>query len=137
MSRLLQNLALHLGVFLPVAVLGCMGVSHLTGTPPSPDWDAGWNPLLWLAFTAPWLLPTLALAPVLYLLVRALIRWQPRWNARPLAVLSAPVLFASTWLGLWGRDNFTLDLVLPVVVGAVAYGLVLRLPPRAGEPSED
>ena len=136
MNRLLQNLALYLGVFLPVAVLTGMVVSHVTGTPPSPDWDAGWNPLLWLVFTAPWLLPTIALVPVLYLSVRALIRWQPRWNARLLAVLVSPALFASTWLGLWGADNFTFDLVAPVIVAAVVFGLVLRLPPGAEEPSE-
>lgn len=128
-----KNLGLFLIVFLPVAALASMVMANLPGgrVPSSPQWDIGWNPVLWFIMTAPWLLPTVVVVPVLHMLGLFLVGRRPHWNLRLAVAIASPALFSAAVLGLWGPDNFRVDLVLPVVVSAVVYGLVFRIPLRA------
>jgi len=128
--RLLKNVGLFLIVFLPAAALASMLMAGLLRgrLPTSPQWDAGWNPVLWLIMTAPWLLPTVAVVPVLHLLGWVLARRRPHWSGKLTVALASPTLFSAAALGLWGPENFRVDLVAPVVAAGVVYGLVFRLP---------
>ena len=125
-----KNLGLFLIVFLPAAALASMVMSGLLGNrvPSSPEWDIGWNPVLWLIMTAPWLLPTVVVVPLLHLLGLSLGGRRPNWNPRLAIALASPILFSAAVFAVWGTDNFRVDFVLPVVVSAVVYGLVFRVP---------
>jgi len=127
---LVKNLGLFLVAFLPAAAVASMLMEGLLGdrAPASPQWHAGWNPVLWLIMTAPWLLPTAVVVPALHLLGWVLVRRRPHWNGRLTVALASPVLFAVAILGLWGPGNFRVGFVLPVAVSAVVYGLVFRIP---------
>jgi len=127
---LVKNLGLFLIVFLPAAAVASMLMAGLLGdrVPASPQWDAGWNPVLWFIMTAPWLLSTIVVVPALHLLGWVLVRRRPHWNGRLAVALASPALFSAAVLGLWGPGNFRVDFVLPVVVSAVVYGLVFRIP---------
>ena len=128
--RLVKNLSLFLIVFLPAAAVASMLMAGLLGdrVPASPQWHVGWNPVLWLIMTAPWLLPTVVVIPALHLLGWVLVRRRPHWNGRLIIAFASPLLFSAAILGLWGPGNFRVEFVLPVVVSAVVYGLVFRIP---------
>jgi hypothetical protein len=126
----LKNLGLFLVVFLPCVALVSMVLAAVLGdrVPSSPQWQAGWNPLLWLIMTAPWLLPTAFVVPLLHMLARTLRRRLPSMQARLTFVAASTLLFLLAVLALWGVANLTVSFALPVVVSAAAYGFVFRIP---------
>ncbi len=127
---LLKNLGLFFIVFLPAVALASMLLAGLPGARAavSPEWRIGWNPVPWLIMTAPWLLPTILLVPALHLLGKWLVRKRSRGNARLVIALASSVLFPAAALALWGPSNLRVDFVLPIVISALGYGLVFRLP---------
>jgi hypothetical protein len=130
------NLVLFPLVFLPAIALVGMVWEGIAGAP-SPTWRVGWNPLLWLLWTAPWHLPLIGLVPVLHLLARVLAR--PRAARRPvrlLLVIASPVLATLGLLAVYGRGNVRLDVLLPVALAGLAYGAVLRIPAAPAPPGD-
>ena len=127
----LRNLALFFLGFLPLVAILSMVLSYLMADriPSSAEWDLGWNPVLWFIVTAPWLLPTVLLVPVLHFLGKAAVRRFARPFARVILMMSSVILFMAALLILWGWENFQWDFVLPVVTAAWLYGALLRLPP--------
>lgn len=127
---LVKNMALFFLVFLPTVALASMTLAGFLGDhfQSSPQWNAGWNPLLWLIITAPWLLPTVIVVPLLHFLAKGLMRRSPRVVVRRVLLVASPALFIAAVLALWGPGNFRLDFVLPVAVSGVFYGVLQRLP---------
>jgi len=130
---LLINLGLFLVVFLPAAALASMVLAGVLGdrVATSPDWDVGWNPILWLVMTMPWLLPTVAVVPVLHFLGKGIAGRRSRSAARRALPVLSPVLYVLAVLVLWGPGNFRLEFVLPVALAGVLYGAVQRIDGRS------
>ena len=126
---LLKNLGLSLLVFLPLVAVVSMVVAGVLGdrAPTAPEWRVGWNPILWLIMTAPWLLPTVLVVPLLHFLGRGLGKRFSVGLVRGLVVAASPILFLLAVLALWGPGNFDVGFVLPVFVSALVYGSVLRI----------
>ncbi|MBC8450786.1 MAG: hypothetical protein ISS31_09160 [Kiritimatiellae bacterium] len=126
---LLKNLGLFLIVFLPVAAIVSMVMAGVLGDglPPESAWHIGWNPVLWFIMTAPWLLPTALVVPILQLLGSVLGKRLPLGKVRLAMLAASPALFFLAVLALWGPGNLDVDFILPVLVSSVVYGLVLRV----------
>lgn len=127
---LLVNVVLFFLGFLPAVALVSMFLAGIFGERmgASPDWEIGWNPILWLIMTAPWLLPAVFLVPVLHLLGKHAAKRLSRQSARQIVVVASPTLFVLTTLGLWGLENFQWGFMTPVAVAGLLYGAVLRIP---------
>ena len=125
-----RNIGLFFVLFLPAVALVSMVLTGVLGesVQTSPDWDIGWNPILWLIMTAPWLLPTILAVPLLHLLGKGVAKGFSRPLARRILLGASPVLFMVCVLIEWGPDNFTLEFVLPVAVSGLLYGGLLRIP---------
>ncbi len=126
----LKNLGLFLVVFLPLVALVSMVMEGVLGdrVATSPEWRVGWNPIMWLIMTAPWLIPTVLVVPALHFLGRGLRKRIPQGRVRGIMVIASPVLLSVAVLVLWGPHNFQLDFALPVVLSGLVYGAVFRIP---------
>lgn len=135
---LLKNLGLFLLVFLPLVALVSMVLAGVMGDPAdvADEWYVGWSPILWFIMTAPWLLPTVLVVPILHFLGRALAKRTSPRSARSVVLVASPVLFLLAVLGLWGPHNLEIDFVFPVLAAAFVYGAVLRIakPTGHGDP---
>jgi len=131
---LLRNFVLYLLVFLPVAALAGMLMQNLgLSAEVSPEWEIGWNPILWMIVTVPWLLPTILAVPILHYLSRWLTRRFPKGRARIAVMIASAILFTLALLVLWGPGNFSPDFILPALVSALIYGAVFRMPDPPSE----
>ena len=130
---LIANLGLFVAVFLPVVALVAMGLEGLLG-PASPEWRVGWNPLLWLLWTAPWHVWLILLVPLLHWVGRAMAAARGRHTARATLLTAAPLLFAVAMRGFYGPGNGGMDVLLPVLIAGLAFGAVARIPgaPKVG-----
>jgi len=126
----LKNLLLFFLVFLPAVALLCMVLEFVladrAGT--SSEWRVGWNPLMWLILTVPWLLPTVLLVPILHFLARLMGRRHSVSGARAFLIVASPILFVVAVLGLWGVQNLEPGFLGPVAVAGLVYGSVIRVP---------
>jgi hypothetical protein len=101
----------------------------------APEWKVGWNPLMWLVFTLPWLLPTVLLVPILHLLARLMVRRHSGSGARAFLIVASPILFVVAVLALWGFHNLEPGFLGPVAVAGLVYGAVFRVPGGVGQES--
>ena len=126
----LRNLGLFFVVFLSLVALVSMVMEGVLGdrVATSPEWRVGWNPIMWLIVTSPWLIPTVLVVPVLHFLARGLRKRMPLGNVRRIMLVASPVLFLVAVLALWGPSNLQLDFALPVVLSGLAYGALFRIP---------
>ena len=127
---LVKNMALFFLGFLPAVAVASMTLAGVFGDhiESSPQWKVGWNPFVWLIMTAPWLLPTAVVVPLLHFLGKGVLRRFSRVVARRVLLGASPALFMVAVLALWGPGNFRLDFVLPVAVSGVLYGALQRIP---------
>jgi uncharacterized membrane protein len=139
----LKNITLFFFGFLPLAAVVNMVLAGVLGdrVHTSPDWKIGWNPILWFIMTAPWLVPTVVIVPVLYFLAREISRRHSRTTARRALLGASPALFLLAVLLLYGPDNFQWDLILPVGLAGLLFGAMQRIPdypcaPRPPSPPE-
>lgn len=126
---LLRNVGLFFVVFLPAAAIAGMLVEAWL-VEPAPGWEVGWNPVLALVLTAPWLAPAVLVVPLLHWLAAALAARFSRRTARAALLGASPALFLATVGVLWGPQNFRLELGLPVAAAGLAFGGVLRIATR-------
>ena len=126
----LRNRGLFFVVFLPLVALVSMVMEGVLGdlVAKAPEWHVGWNPIMWFIVTAPWLIPTVVVVPVLHFLGRGLRKRISPGRVRGIMVIASPVLLSVAVLVLWGPHNFQLDFGLPVVLSGLVYGAVLRIP---------
>ena len=126
----LKNLLLFFLVFLTVVALSCMVLEFVLGdrAGTSPEWKVGWNPLMWLILTLPWLLPTVLLVPVLHILAKVMARRHSPSGARAFLIVATPILFVVAVLGLWGFQNLEPGFLGPVAVAGLVYGTVFQVP---------
>jgi hypothetical protein len=127
----LKNLGLFFVVFLPVIAITGMIAEGIAG-PASPTWRVGWNPLLWLVWTAPWHAPVVVAVPLLHILGRRLARRGSRSAARRTLLVASPLTCAVVMLGVYGPDNAGAGTLLPILLAGLAYGAVLRIPEVKG-----
>lgn len=134
----LRNLGMYFWMFLPAATLAGMAYRAVFNQPAvAPEWDPGWNPILWLIMSVPWLLPTVLAVPVLHVTANHLVRGPWKRTVRGLLMAAAPLLFLLILLGLWGSSYLELHLLLPMLLGAWAYGALFRIPQEPAESSEN
>jgi hypothetical protein len=120
-------------VFLPATTVANMTLGVLfPQEAAAPEWKLGWNPVLWLVMTAPWVTVAVVAVPVLHFVGAIAARRTSSRNARTVVVAVAPVLFLAVLVGLWGASYLTVELGAPVCFGAVVYGIVFRMPHVAG-----
>ena len=126
----LKNIALFFVVFLPTVAIASMVLTEALGdrVHTSPDWEIGWNPLLWFIMTAPWLIPTVVSVPLLYFLAKGIARRSSRSVARRVLLGASPALFLGTILVIYGPNNFSWDFILPVGVSSLLFGALQRIP---------
>jgi len=88
----LKNIALFFFGFLPAVAIANMALNAVLGdrVPTSPDWEIGWNPILWFIMTAPWLVPTVVIVPLLYILAKVIVRRFSRPVARGVLLGASP-----------------------------------------------
>jgi len=133
-----RDLGMYFWLFLPATTLAGMAYRAVFNQPAvAPEWDIGWNPILWLIMSIPWLLPTVIGVPVLHLSSCQLGLRVSRRTVRVLLAFATPLLFVLIMLGLWGGSYLEAHLLLPLVVGAGFYGGLLGIPREpAGEIQE-
>jgi hypothetical protein len=91
--------------------------------------------------TAPWLVPTVVIVPLLYILAKVIVRRFSRPVARGFLLGASPALILLAVLILYGPDNFSWDFILPVAVAGLLYGAMQWIPdypsaPRQPSPPE-
>jgi hypothetical protein len=127
---LLRNIVLFFIGFLPAVAVVSMVVAAVfrDGAESSSDLSVGWNPLLALIVTAPWLIPTVLVVPLLHILGSCAANRFSLPKARGVLLGASPAAFTVAVLILWGPQNFRLEFVLPVVISGVLYGALQKIP---------
>ena len=128
----LRNLILFFVGFLPLVAIVSMVLAAVLGdrvVSPA-GWSIGWNPVLWFIVTAPWLLPTVVIVPVLHFLGKGAASRFSRPVVRAFLLGASPTLFMLAVLVLWGPENFRWEFVLPVATSGVLYGALQQVPER-------
>ncbi|MBT3979981.1 MAG: hypothetical protein HOE90_01435 [Bacteriovoracaceae bacterium] len=125
MLKLITNILLFpVTIFPVVALVGFIqeGVfGDLSSTEP------GFNPILWLIYTAPWVSPAVILSPIIHIVVQSISKRSFLTVARLSAVILSPLLFSLAMLVLWGVRNFTVDSIFPIVIAGFVYGGIFRI----------
>ena len=88
----LKNLAWFFVGFLPAVTLASMVWVAILGDryQTSPDWDLGWDPIMWFIVTTPWLVPLVVVVPLLYFVARGVGRSHSRSAARGVLLAATP-----------------------------------------------
>lgn len=130
---LLRNIGLFFIGFLPAVAIVSMVVTAVVGDDAgsSSDLSAGWNPILALIITAPWLIPTVLVVPILHVLGWCAANRFSLPMARGILLAVSPALFMVAVLVLWGPQNSRLEFILPVVISGAFYGALQRIPVEA------
>lgn len=129
----LKNIGLFVLVFFPTIALASMGLQAIVGWERvAPEWRVGWNPIIWIILTAPWHVPTILIVPILHVLTwRTRRRWSVR-EVRRILLVASPILALAVPLLLYGGTCFQLETWLPVVLGGLLYGALMRIPAGRG-----
>jgi len=134
----LKNIALFFFGFLPTVAIVSMVLIEALGdrVHTSPDWEIGWNPILWFIMTAPWLVPIVVIVPLLYFLAKIVTRRSSRSVARCVLLGATPALFLVAILIINGPDNFSWEFALPVGVSGLLFGAIQRIPDYPASPRQ-
>ncbi len=134
----LKNIALFFFMFLPTVAITSMVLTESLGdrVHTSPEWEIGWNPILWFIMTAPWLVPIVVIVPLLYFLARVVTRRSSRSVARRVLLAATPALFMGALLIIYGPDNFSWEFALPVCVSGLLFGAMQRIPDYPASPRQ-
>ncbi len=130
---LLRNIGLFFIGFLPAVAILSMIVAAVSGdgAESSSDLSVGWNPVLALIITAPWLIPTVVVVPLLHILGSSVANRFSLPVARGVLLGVSPAVFMLAVLILWGPQNFRLEFALPVAISGVFYAALQRIPMNA------
>ena len=134
----LKNIALFFFVFLPAVAITSMVLIESLGdrVHTSPEWEIGWNPILWFIMTAPWLVPVVVVVPLLYFLARVVTRRSSRSVARCVLLGATPALFLVAILIIYDQGNFSWEFTVPVGVSGLLFGAMQRIPDYPASPRQ-